>query len=110
LEILGEKALPQGHIDLLLKQRVPLGSTSKIPLEVKTNRATAQDIDQLRSYMNELRGDCQAGILIASDFAKGCRQTASEKEIRLVRYLLSTNLQQARTFEEICESLTLEPV
>ena len=31
LEILGEKALPQGHIDLLIKQRVPLGTSSKNP-------------------------------------------------------------------------------
>jgi hypothetical protein len=28
LEILGEKALPEGHIDLLLKKRVPLGWTN----------------------------------------------------------------------------------
>jgi hypothetical protein len=39
LEILGEKALPEGHIDLLLKKRVPLGSGLKIPIEVKTKTA-----------------------------------------------------------------------
>ncbi|HEX2715356.1 MAG TPA: hypothetical protein VHM88_24515 [Candidatus Acidoferrales bacterium] len=69
LEILGEKALTQGHIDLLLKQRIPLGSALKIPIEVKMSWAQPDDLSQLRGYMDEL-GECPIGILVAADFSK----------------------------------------
>ena len=64
LEILGEKALTQGHIDLLLKLRVPIGSTLKIPIEVKTKRAQPEDLAQLRGYMDELLDECPLGVLV----------------------------------------------
>jgi hypothetical protein len=108
LEILGEKALPQGHIDLLLKRRVPLGSGLKIPIEVKTKKAQPKDLDQLHSYMDELRGECPTGILIASDFNKSIIGRAMDANIRLVGYALNSDLTQTPTFEEIHEGLTLE--
>ena len=43
-EVLGEKALTQGHIDLLLKERTPKGTSNKIPIEVKTKGATPEDV------------------------------------------------------------------
>jgi len=110
LEILGEKALPQGHIDLLLKRRVPLGSTFKIPLEVKTKRATPQDVSQLRAYMDELREDCQIGVLVAADFTKTCARKAADAGVSLFRYKLSSDLKQTATFEEIFRGLALEPI
>jgi hypothetical protein len=108
LEILGEKALPQGHIDLLIKQRVPLGTTLKIPIEVKTKKTQPKDLAQLRAYMDELRGDCPTGILIAVDFGKGAVREAANFGFKLVRYTLSSDLKQAATFEEIAKGLTLE--
>jgi hypothetical protein len=110
LEVLGEMAIPLGHIDLLLKQRVPIGSTFKIPLEVKTKRARPDDVSQLRAYMDELRDDCQVGVLVAADFAKTCTRKAADAGIRLVRYTLSTDLEQTSTFEEIYGGLALEPM
>ncbi len=110
LEILGEKALPQGHIDLLIKQRVPLGTTLKIPIEVKTKKTQPKDLAQLRAYMNELRGDCPTGILIAADFGKGAVREAANFGFKLVRYTLGSDLKQAATFEEIANGLTLEPI
>jgi len=107
LEILGEKALPQGHIDLLLKQRVPLGSSFKIPIEVKVNRGSQGDISQLRAYMDELRGDCQVGVLIAADFGKNCGQKATANGIQLVRYKLNADLKHPVTFDEISYGLDL---
>ncbi len=109
-EILGEKALTQGHIDLLLKQRVPLGSALKIPIEVKTNRAQPEDVAQLRGYMDELPGECPFGMLIAADFSKRAMTSAPDKGIRLVRYKLNVDLEKTQTFEEIYQSLTLEPL
>ena len=108
LEILGEKALPEGHIDLLLKQRVPLGSGLKIPIEVKTKTAQAKDLDQLRAYMGELRGECPIGILIAGDFNKRVIGSAKDTAVKLVRYALNADLTKAPTFEEIHQGLSLE--
>jgi len=110
LEILGEKALTQGHIDLLLKQRVPLGSGLKIPIEVKTKRAQPEDLAQLRGYMDELLGECEVGVLIAADFSKDTMRDARGVGIRLVRYALNSDLKKTPTFEEIYQGLTLEPL
>jgi hypothetical protein len=110
LEILGEKAIPLGHIDLLLKQRIPLGSAWKIPIEVKAQRAQPDDLSQLREYMDELQDDCRLGLLIAADFAKRVEDEAAGMAIRLVRYNLDSDLKQTPTFEEIWRGLTLEPL
>lgn len=108
LEILGEKALAQGHIDLLLKQRVPLGTSIKIPIEVKTKRGQPKDLAQLQGYMDELRGECAIGILIAADFRREDSSGHARDQVKLVRYRIAADLRQAPTFREICESLTLE--
>jgi len=108
LEILGEKALTEGHIDLLMKERVPIGLGIKVPFEVKTNRAQPGDVVQLRGYMDELRDDCKAGVLLAADFTKQATISASALGIRLVRYTLRADLNQAHTFEEIWRGLELE--
>jgi hypothetical protein len=109
LEILGEKALTQGHIDLLLKERVPLGSALKIPIEVKTNRAQPRDLSQLRGYMDELQGECPTGILVAAGFGRHVPREAKGAGIGLVRYSLKADLKGAPAFEEIYTGLTLEP-
>ena len=69
-EVLSEKALPQGHVDLLLKEAIPFGTSKQIVIEVKTNKATIKDLDQIKSYMEEIGNDCVGRILIARDFNK----------------------------------------
>jgi hypothetical protein len=110
LEVLGEKAIPQGHIDILLKRRVPVGSDPKIPIEVKTKKALPKDLSQLHAYMNELRGECPIGMLIANDFHKQVIQNARNFKIRLVRYSLDEKVGETPTFEELRRSLNLEPM
>lgn len=110
LEILGEKATTQGHIDLLLKQRVPIGSALELPIEVKTKRGKPEDLVQLSGYMGELAGECPIGLLVAADFNKQTVAHAAERKIRLVRYAIRADLEEAPTFEEIHQSLTLEPL
>lgn len=107
LEILGEKALPEGHIDLLLKDRVPLGSGPKIPIEVKTKIAQPKDLNQLHRYLDALRGECPFGILIAADFNKKVVTAANDERVKLVHYELSCDLAGTPSFEEICQSLVL---
>jgi hypothetical protein len=108
LEILGEKALTQGHIDLLLKQRVPIGSAVKLPIEVKTKRAQPEDLAQLRAYMDELLDECPMGVLVDADFNKKAVRDAKSLGIGLVRYALSSDFKNAPTFEEIWQGLTLQ--
>jgi hypothetical protein len=110
LEILGEKALAQGHIDLLLKERIPLGSSIKIPIEVKTKRGQSKDLAQIQGYMAELRGQCPMGVLIAADFGRQEAASAARNHVRLVRHQLKVDLNGSPTFEEICQGLTLEPL
>ena len=109
LEILGEKALTQGHIDLLLKERVPLGSAIKIPIEVKMNKAQLGDIAQLRGYMDELLGECPIGILVASGFSKDALAKAAKAGIKTFRYGLTSDLKTSGTFEEIYQGLSIQP-
>jgi hypothetical protein len=109
-EILGEKALPQGHIDILLKKRVPLGADPKIPVEVKTKKALPKDLAQLRSYMDELRGECPIGILIASGFHKNVIASVKHSNVKLVHYSLGTKSEEPSTFDELWMGLVLEVV
>lgn len=110
LEVLGEKALPQGYIDLLVKDRVPLGSGERIPIEVKSGPATVADARQLQEYLKEMNGECPFGILIASDFGKKL-PTNLPKNMKLVRYELAVDLaQRAASFDEIQRHLKLRVV
>jgi hypothetical protein len=110
LEVLGEKGTTRGHIDLLLKQRVPIGSALEVPIEVKTKKGKLEDVLQLRGYMDELAGDCPVGLLVAADFNKHAIAKAAEYRVKLVRYVANTDLTATPTFEEIHQSLTLEPL
>jgi hypothetical protein len=107
MEVLGEKALPQGYIDLLLKERVPLGAAPKIPIEVKLGTAQPKDVLQLRDYMDELMGECLCGVLIAAEFGRKTVPLARESSIRLVRYALRENLGQTASFDNIWKDLSL---
>ena len=70
LEVLGEKAIPQGHIDLLIKEATPKGTSQKVIIEVKTKNATERDLEQLRGYADEIGKECIAGVLISGGFSK----------------------------------------
>ena len=85
-EVLGEKALPEGHIDLLIKDRVPTGYSSKVILEVKTGKARPQDIVQLENYLNEMGSECMGGILIAKDFSRKIQQESDTGGIKCFAY------------------------
>lgn len=71
LEVLSEKAVSQGHVDLLIKESVPIGMAKKVVVEVKLGRAEIADLVQLSEYMGEFGGECISGALIAEGFPKG---------------------------------------
>jgi hypothetical protein len=87
-EVLGEKALPEGHIDILIKDRSPRGCSRKIVVEVKLNRAQLEDLEQLEAYLGAMGEECLAGILIAKDFSRKVREKGSSPKIRYYTYTL----------------------
>lgn len=85
-EVLGEKALPEGHIDILIKDCIPAGYSRKIIVEVKLGKAQPRDIAQLLKYTEELGRECVGGILIAKDFSKKIRQGSGNKGVKCFNY------------------------
>jgi hypothetical protein len=85
-EVLGEKALPEGHIDILIKDRTPVGYNRKIVIEVKTGNAKAKDTVQLRDYVTEMGDECISGILIAGDFPKKLERESDDKRMKGFKY------------------------
>jgi len=85
-EVLGEKAFPEGHVDILIKESTPVGISRKIIIEVKTGVANEQDLNQLRNYVNEIGEECIAAVLIAKKFQRVVIREAPGKRINLFEY------------------------
>ncbi|MFC2001170.1 hypothetical protein ACFLUZ_01550 [Chloroflexota bacterium] len=108
LEALGEKALAEGHIDILIKEATPMGLARKIVIEVKTGLARLQDISQLSMYLNELGNECMAAVLIAKDFSRKVLQEAKGRGISTFEYKLGEIESGVPvTFNELKEDLQL---
>jgi len=69
-EVLGEKALPEGHIDIFIKTKHPNAYSHKIVVEVKTGKIKVSDINQIKGYIKELGPECTGGVIIGKDFPK----------------------------------------
>jgi hypothetical protein len=108
LEILGEKALPEGHVDLFLKEAIPIGESKKIVIEVKTSAASQKDVDQVFSYAEELGDECMKGILIASKFSKKVINYAKQKDVGLVIYDVDVDFNQSIGFGTLLSKLNLK--
>lgn len=65
IEVLGERALPEGHLDLVLKDANPVGESLQLPIEVKLNRCNDSHLEQLRGYIDQLKPECPGGVLLA---------------------------------------------
>ena len=104
LEILGEKALPEGHIDLLIKESIPIGLSRNIVIEVKLNKATEKDFEQLLFYIKEFGEECLSGVLIAKDFSK----KGINKYPNMVPVVYTINhFDNPKSFSELLDALNL---
>ena len=110
LEVLSEKGISEGHVDLLIKESVPIGMAKKIVVEVKLSSARPDDIVQLEQYMAEFGAECVGGVLIAERFPNSVIERAQTSEVRLVRYSLPFDWETPKNFEEIKSGLTLEVI
>lgn len=108
LEVLGEKALAEGHIDILIKEAIPIGLARKIIIEVKTGLAKLQDISQLSMYLDELGDECLAGVLIARDFSRKILQEARKQRISTFEYKIDIIESGAPvTFQELKQDIQI---
>lgn len=106
LEVLGEKALPEGHIDLLIKEAVPIGLSRNIVVEVKLGKATEKDFEQLVYYITEFGEECLGGILIANDFSK--KAISKFPKTATIKYTLNDFDSEPKTFVELLNTMNLE--
>ncbi len=109
-EVLGEKALSEGYIDILIKDRSPVGRSRKIIVETKLNRVQRKDVDQLRIYMEEIGEECLGGFLIAGSFPKKVLQGYWTLGIRCFTYSFEgLNNSKEYSFNELWERFRLGP-
>lgn len=106
LEVLGEKALPEGHIDIFVKEAIPIGESKNIIIEIKAGRAVTKDFEQLESYLREFGPECVRAVLIAKDFSRKAIFNFRNKTVPL-KYALSCDLSRPRNFKELVESMNL---
>ncbi|MFH1065325.1 MAG: hypothetical protein V1734_02355 [Nanoarchaeota archaeon] len=106
IEILGEKALPEGHIDLLIKESVPIGISKQLVVEVKLHTATLKDFEQINNYLELLGDECICGVLIANKFSK--KITGKFPRIIPIVYSLSNFENITKSFNELLDGLCLK--
>jgi len=104
LEVLGEKALEEGYVDILIKRTSPKGENLMIAVEVKLGRAGRKEVEQLRRYMEELGKECRAGMLLAERLPRA----PPPEGVHMLRYSFGLDLSQPHTFQELQRALSLE--
>ena len=107
-EVLGEKALSEGYVDIFVKLKHPTGRNRYILVEVKTGRAYRKDIEQLKKYLEEFGSETIGGVLIAKDFPK---HFIENPRILLVKYGFDqVDKEGEYTYNMLLGSLNLEVI
>jgi Endonuclease NucS len=88
LEVLSEKAFPEGHIDLLVKEATPMGMSRKVVIEVKRRAGVKADVQQLVRYRATLGAECVGAILISAGSSQRTREFAREEGVAIREYAL----------------------
>ncbi len=109
-EILGEKALPEGFVDIFIKLKHPQASNIYLLAEVKTGRAQRKDILQLSKYIQEFGEEGKGGILIAKEFSKGFLKSVPNNIVCVKYFFEDINLDEEYSYDELSNILKLEVV
>ncbi|MCR6624469.1 MAG: endonuclease NucS [archaeon YNP-LCB-024-027] len=108
-EILGEKALPEGFVDVFIKLKHPQGSNIYLLVEVKTGRAGRNELEQLKSYVREFGNECRGGILIAKEFSK--KNIKTNRNILLIKYEFEQiSKDEEYSYDQLMQKLNFEIV
>lgn len=102
LEILAERALPKGHVDILIKDATPIGTTTVIAVEVTLGVARPNDLVQLEQYVRIIGEECRAGVLIARSASANLVASARERDLHIFSYATdATDETVLPTFEDL---------
>jgi len=108
-EVLGEKAFPEGHVDIFIKDIHPKGIARKIVIEVKKGNVKKEDIEQLKKYMKEIKEECMGGIIIAKVISQKLQKILEKDKIYpLVYRFYDIEKDKMYRFEDLLEKITLE--
>lgn len=108
VEILGERALPEGHLDLLVKDARPVGESVQLPIEVKLNRCSDEDVEQLREYVEQLQPECPGGALVAERVPGSVE---APDDVRFVEVSFGDlDLSDPQPYNRMADSLALDAV
>lgn len=108
IEVLGERALPEGHLDLVLKDANPVGESLQLPIEVKLNRCNDSHLEQLRGYIDQLKPECPGGVLLAETIP---RDFDVPEDVSLVRAEFDgLDMGKPQTLAAMEDALSLQPV
>lgn len=109
LEVLGEKVLPEGHVDILIKEAHPMGMARKIILGVKAGVAQRKDIKQIEIYASEIGRECVLGILLTRHISKKLHKEAAEKNVKVLSCCFKDSdlLTKPVSFDELLGSLDI---
>lgn len=106
-EILSEKAFPEGHVDLLIKEAAPKGISRKLIIEVKNSVASERHVAQLMQYRANLSPECIAAILVSKGLTKKGSALADAEGITTVPFRLDLPNEPA-TFEALADRIDLD--
>lgn len=107
-EVLGEKALLEGFVDVFIKLKHPKGENKFLLVEVKTRKSQKKDFQQLMGYINEFGNEAVGGVLIAEDFPKHI-SSSSDIKILPVRYWFDTlDIHSEYLYSDLLQLLNLE--
>jgi len=107
LEVLGERALERGYVDLLIKEKEPLGTAKQIVVEVKTKTVSKRDVEQLLRYKGEIGEECIAGLVIANKVSKRIQQKFGEK-VHFWKYeFKNLDLNMPQEFDKLLSAFSL---
>lgn len=88
IEALGERALAEGHVDILVKAREPIGADWKIVLEVKSGTASMADVAQLQGYASQLDPELEGAALVAARFPQTVRDDIRKRGLAAFTYAI----------------------
>lgn len=110
-EVLGEKAFPEGHVDILAKEATPFGLASRIVIEIKLSSARVPDVAQINGYVQELGKECVGAVLIARDFPTGVLRRAQEEKVQTLTYSIGPFADSEHfSFEEAQDTFSVKEV
>ena len=109
-EVLSEKALMEGYVDIFVKLKDPVGSFEAVPFEVKRGNLTGRDLEQVLHYVQQIGGDAIGGGLVGSGLGRRFPKVPKGVVVVLYEFKGLNDRGDPYTYEELLGSLNLTVV